>query len=60
MATYECNDINPHTQECTNWQLVTPPPNVLTITKQDADMLTWAICGFMVTVWVFNQIKRSL
>lgn len=59
MATYECIEIDTQTQECTNWQAVTSLSTV-PITKQDADMITFAICSFMVTVWVFTQIKRSI
>lgn len=61
MQVYECLAVDIETKDCTNWQLMeVPQPNEPPITKEQANELTVAIVGFMVFVFVWNQIKKSL
>lgn len=60
MAIYECVSVDTATKDCTAWQLVEPKQPESYLTKEQTNELTVAIVGFMVFVWIWLQIKKSI
>lgn len=62
MQVYECLAVDVETRDCTNWQLMEVPTttNEALLTKQQVNDLTVAIIGFLVIVFVWLQIKKSI
>lgn len=60
---YTCVEFHPITKDCRTWEIEEDSvllAQLATITPADRWAITLAIAGFLVTVWVFIQIKRML
>ena len=60
---YGCIDFDAQTKDCLQWAIEQDTvllAQLATIKPADRWEITFSVAGFLVTVWVFIQIKRML
>jgi len=60
---YVCTSFDAQTKDCLQWAIEQDSvllAQLATVTPADRWEITFSIAGFLVTVWVFIQIKRML